>query len=63
MTEQSRQEKQAPESMQKKAKDSRGTVGDGTQHEAGITNRPLDEEQKEQDDLPPRGQRKEGSHA
>ncbi|MFN8063302.1 MAG: hypothetical protein U0P82_00780 [Vicinamibacterales bacterium] len=30
----------------------------------GITNRPLEEEQEEQSEVPPRGQRKdEGSHA
>jgi hypothetical protein len=31
--------------------------------ESGITNRPIEEEQREQQDLPPRGDRKDGTHA
>jgi hypothetical protein len=31
--------------------------------ESGITNRPIEEEQREQQQLPPRGQSKEGGHA
>lgn len=31
--------------------------------EGGITNRPIEEEQREQQNLPPRGERKDGSHA
>jgi hypothetical protein len=30
---------------------------------AGITNRPIEEEQREQQSLPPRGRNKEGGHA
>ncbi len=38
--------------------------GNPGQHGAGITNRPLAEEQEEQGHVPPRGQRKDdGSHA
>lgn len=29
----------------------------------GITNRPLSREEREQDEVPPRGQNKEGGHA
>jgi hypothetical protein len=36
---------------------------DRRQEGAGITNRPIEEEQREQDSLPPRGQAKDGSHA
>ena len=31
--------------------------------EAGVTNRPIEEEQREQQNLPPRGDRKDGTHA
>jgi hypothetical protein len=31
--------------------------------ESGVSNRPIEEEQREQQDLPPRGDRKDGSHA
>lgn len=31
--------------------------------EAGITNRPIEEEQRDQQNLPPRGERKDGTHA
>lgn len=31
--------------------------------ESGITNRPIEEEQREQQDLPPRGESKDGAHA
>jgi hypothetical protein len=49
------------------AEGSRETVGTGdergqrgsAQHGAGITNRPLGREQKEQDEVPPRGQTKD----
>jgi len=34
-----------------------------TDEESGITNRPIEEEQREQQDLPPRGDRKDGAHA
>ena len=41
---------------------------EGSRHDynadrGGITNRPLDEEQDEQQQLPPRGKAKDGSHA
>ena len=38
-----------------------GTVGH--QEAAGISNRPLEEEQENQERVPPRGDRKEASHA
>jgi hypothetical protein len=31
--------------------------------ESGITNRPIEEEQRDQQNLPPRGDRKDGAHA
>jgi len=34
-----------------------------TGEDAGISNRPIEEEQREQQDLPPRGGRKDGAHA
>ena len=34
-----------------------------TNEESGITNRPIEEEQRDQQDLPPRGERKDGAHA
>jgi hypothetical protein len=68
MAEQTRDDNnQAPNhaSSMEKAEGSRENMqrGDGTQHGAGITNRPLEEEQQEQDELPPRGTAKDGSHA
>lgn len=38
-----------------------GTVGQ--EDAVGISNRPLEEEQENQERVPPRGDRKEGSHA
>ena len=48
-----------------KAEGSRENVENPEQHQpaAGITNRPLEEEQDEQENLPPRGTSKDGSHA
>lgn len=34
-----------------------------TDGESGITNRPIEEEQRDQQNLPPRGERKDGAHA
>jgi hypothetical protein len=34
-----------------------------TNEESGVSNRPIEEEQREQQDLPPRGDRKDESHA
>jgi hypothetical protein len=34
-----------------------------TDQESGVTNRPIEEEQRDQQNLPPRGQRKDGGHA
>ena len=34
-----------------------------TNEQSGITNRPIEEEQRDQQDLPPRGDRKDGAHA
>ena len=31
--------------------------------DAGITNRPIEEEQREQQQVPPRGENKDGAHA
>lgn len=61
MSEQSRQPDEAPNhaSSMEKAEGSRENTNTG----AGITNRPLEEEQKEQESLPPRGKSKDGSHA
>jgi hypothetical protein len=53
-------------SAMEQAEGSRDTVqgGRGSQHAAGITNRPIDEEREEQESLPPRGVRKDDdSHA
>jgi hypothetical protein len=36
---------------------------DAMNEESGITNRPIEEEQREQQNLPPRGESKDGSHA
>jgi hypothetical protein len=39
-------------------------IGVGNAQEgAGIANRPIEEEQREQQNLPPRGDNKEGTHA
>jgi hypothetical protein len=35
----------------------------GSENAGGITNRPLEQEQQEQSELPPRGTAKEGGHA
>jgi hypothetical protein len=40
-----------------------GSGNTGESGAAGITNRPLAEEEQEQDQLPPRGTAKDGSHA
>jgi hypothetical protein len=37
--------------------------GSVAQEGAGISNRPLEEEQENQERMPPRGETKEGSHA
>jgi hypothetical protein len=52
-------------SAMEQAEGSRDTVqGGNSQHAAGITNRPIDQERKEQESLPPRGVRKDDdSHA
>jgi hypothetical protein len=34
-----------------------------TNEESGTTNRPIEEEQRDQQNLPPRGERKDGTHA
>lgn len=34
-----------------------------TDEETGITNRPIEEEQREQQNLPPRGENKDDAHA
>ena len=45
-----------------KAEGSRENVG-GSGDAGGISNRPLSEEEGRQDNVPPRGQAKDGSHA
>jgi hypothetical protein len=59
-------------SMKEKAEGSRenvnvgGSADDGargSRQGGGITNRPLEQEQREQAELPPRGKAKEGGHA
>ncbi len=35
----------------------------GSDRGGGITNRPIEDEQREQQNLPPRGENKEGGHA
>ena len=53
-------------SAMEKAEGSREYVEDarGSEHGAGITNRPVDEEREEQESLPPRATRKDDdSHA
>ena len=37
--------------------------GEGSDNAGGITNRPLEQEKREQAELPPRGTAKEGGHA
>jgi hypothetical protein len=44
------------------AEGSRETV-EADENAGGITNRPLDEEQANQERVPPRGENKEGGHA
>lgn len=50
-----------PAATQEKAEGSRDAQE--PQPAAGITNRPWEQEQDEQQQLPPRGERKEDSHA
>jgi hypothetical protein len=47
----------------KPAEGSREDVGASRDEAGGITNRPLAEEQDNQERLPPRGESKEGGHA
>ena len=65
MAEQSERDDNAPNSASEmeKAEGSRDTARGKAQHGAGITNRPLETEQQEQDSVPPRGQNKKGGHA
>jgi hypothetical protein len=50
-------------SAKEPAEGSRENVNTGKSAGGGITNRPLEEEQQEQEQLPPRGTSKEGGHA
>jgi hypothetical protein len=55
-------------SMKEKAEGSRDNVNieaidNDNSQESGISNRPIEEEQREQQNLPPRGRNKEGGHA
>ena len=49
------------QSRRQPAEGSRENVNTG--EESGITNRPIEEEQRDQQNLPPRGERKDGAHA
>lgn len=49
------------ESRRDSAEGSRENVN--TNEEAGISNRPIEEEQRDQQNLPPRGERKDETHA
>ena len=49
------------QSRKQPAEGSRENVNTG--EESGITNRPIEEEQRDQQNLPPRGERKDGAHA
>jgi hypothetical protein len=63
MTQQQRRDDQAPDSPADRdpAEGSREAAESNTG--GGITNRSVGREQREQDELPPRGKRKDGSHA
>jgi hypothetical protein len=50
-------------SREEKAEGSRDNVNQNESVESGISNRPIEEEQRDQQNLPPRGDRKDGSHA
>jgi hypothetical protein len=55
-------------SMKEKAEGSRENVNiesieNDNSQESGISNRPIEDEQREQQNLPPRGRNKEGGHA
>ena len=65
MAEQSRRDPNAPNhaSEMEKAEGSRDAAKGNAQHGAGITNRPIEAEQEEQESLPPRGRSKERGHA
>ena len=56
-----RDEGEGSRTNQDPAEGSRENVN--TSEEGGISNRPIEEEQREQQDLPPRGGRKDGAHA
>jgi hypothetical protein len=49
------------QSRRQPAEGSRENVN--TSEESGISNRPIEEEQRDQQNLPPRGNRKDGTHA
>ena len=52
-----------PASTQEQAEGSRDAAQGSAQHGAGITNRPIERERREQDEVPPRGTRKDEDHA
>ena len=49
------------QSRKQPAEGSRENVN--SSEESGISNRPIEEEQRDQQNLPPRGERKDGTHA
>lgn len=53
------QERPNPAANEEPAEGSRETVPDDQGQQSGITNRPIDEERQEQQEVPPRGQTKE----
>jgi hypothetical protein len=65
MAEQTRRDEQMPNraSDMEKAEGSRDTAKGNIEHGGGISNRPLEAEQQEQESLPPRGQSKDKGHA
>jgi len=66
MTDQSRRGSEEPPnsaSEMEPAEGSRDIRPDHAQQGAGITNRPVEQEQQEQESLPPRGTSKDGSLA
>lgn len=65
MAEQTRRDEQMPNraSDMEKAEGSRDTAKGNAEQGSGISNRPREAEQQEQESLPPRGQSKDKGHA
>jgi hypothetical protein len=56
-------EKQAPNQASRKSQAEGDRPGEMDEQAGGITNRPLDEEQRNQEAIPERGESKPGAHA